>query len=66
MKFLVEVERQFGKITLLTEDHSEAMKLYNENKNEGKVSFRKLDEKQEAEYLNDINHELFLSFPSDE
>lgn len=61
MKFLVEVKKQYGTITLLTEDHSKAMKLYNDHKNEGNVSFRKLNDQQESEFINNINQDVFLS-----
>lgn len=62
MKFLVEVKGKYSTITLLTESHAEAMNLYNEQKNSSQqISFRKLDEQQEKDFMNKINQDVFFA-----
>lgn len=65
MKFLIEIKDKYSSITLLTDNHSEIMRLYNLYKDK-EISIKYLKENDEEVYLNGINIEAYLASPLSE
>lgn len=63
MKYLVEIKDNYSSITLLTESHGEAIKLYNEFKGVKEVMISTLNSQDKADFINKINNEVYLFLP---